>query len=554
MTFFDGATSLGSRNLASGKASLTTSGLGFGTHRLTARYIETSTNAASTSPPLGQTIRHLATVRVSASARQVKPLERLTLTANVASASGVPVGSVSFMDGTRKLATIALSNGGASFTTPALPYGRHAISAVYNGSGVHLKASSPSTSVLVTYAIGAQTKVNITPALSTARPIATGLANGTAAIVWESQQASGEPVGIVARRMSKTGVLSAVELHVAAPAAGIGSPHIVGLTNGDFVIVWHGGVAGRRNIFARTYTSTGVPRSPAFLVNTAGAGDNLHPRVAPLANGAFLVTWQGMRADASGYGILARRFNANRSPSASQFRVNATENGNQLYPTPLQTANGNLVIAWIGAVSGGHSAFFQLFQPAGNRIGPERRVNAEPMAVASRIASAPLANGAFALAWSRPDTNTTSPTDVYWQRFLPTGQQIGASVRINIVTPGRQQDVALATITGNNLVAAWTGIDSGPPVTPGIEAHVLRSTGARVSMPFHVSTSTNAVERYPAIALYNSGLNYLIAWSVQTPSQPGQVYMQRFTGTLHDSVHRPTRASIGNGADARSPQ
>ena len=51
---------------------------------------------------------------------------------------------VTFYDGTTSLGTAALVNGSAIYTTPALPAGTHAITAVYGGDG----AFQPATGTL----------------------------------------------------------------------------------------------------------------------------------------------------------------------------------------------------------------------------------------------------------------------------------------------------------------------------------------------------------------------------------------------------------------------
>ena len=57
---------------------------------------------------------------------------------------GTLTGTVTFIDGTTVLGTVAVRGGKARFTTTALPIGRDAIQAVYNGS----KELTPSRSAV----------------------------------------------------------------------------------------------------------------------------------------------------------------------------------------------------------------------------------------------------------------------------------------------------------------------------------------------------------------------------------------------------------------------
>jgi hypothetical protein len=68
----------------------------------------------------------------------------VTFTATVAnlSGAGTPSGTVTFMDGTTTLATVALVAGQASYTTTTLARGSHAVTAVYSGDSNFLAGTS----------------------------------------------------------------------------------------------------------------------------------------------------------------------------------------------------------------------------------------------------------------------------------------------------------------------------------------------------------------------------------------------------------------------------
>jgi hypothetical protein len=58
----------------------------------------------------------------------------VTLAASIASAAGIPSGTVTFFDASSPLGTVALTAGGATFTTSTLTSGNHSIRATYSGS------------------------------------------------------------------------------------------------------------------------------------------------------------------------------------------------------------------------------------------------------------------------------------------------------------------------------------------------------------------------------------------------------------------------------------
>jgi len=73
----------------------------------------------------------------------------LTATVTPVSGSGVPTGSVTFLDGSTNLGTVALTGSTATFTSSALSVGSHSLNASYSGnSGFNGSASSTLTQVV----------------------------------------------------------------------------------------------------------------------------------------------------------------------------------------------------------------------------------------------------------------------------------------------------------------------------------------------------------------------------------------------------------------------
>ena len=66
-----------------------------------------------------------------------------------------------------------------------------------------------------------------------------------------------------------------------------------------------------------------------FQVNETTAGDQMFARVAMDASGNFTVVWQSQNQDSDGWDIYARRFDSSGNPVGSEFRVNTTTAGDQ---------------------------------------------------------------------------------------------------------------------------------------------------------------------------------------------------------------------------------
>jgi sugar lactone lactonase YvrE len=152
VTFKDGAVSIGSGNLVSGVATLTTSALAPAEaatpHSITAVYVGDGSNATSTSPILSETVLQIGTgTTLATSANPSNAGAALTLTATVAAtggstAGGALTGSVTFYDGAATIGTGTLSGGVATKSVSALSVGAHTLTAVYSGNTNYATSTS----------------------------------------------------------------------------------------------------------------------------------------------------------------------------------------------------------------------------------------------------------------------------------------------------------------------------------------------------------------------------------------------------------------------------
>jgi len=158
VTFFDGATPLGSGAVnGSGHATLSTASLGAGSHAITATYNGDTNFSGSTSGTLAQIVNQGTTTTIIGTSGTPSTYgSSVTFTATVAdvSGSGIPTGTVTFMDGVATLGSGTLNGGGVatfSITTLAVAVS-HSISAVYNGDANLTGSTSSSIGQVVNQA------------------------------------------------------------------------------------------------------------------------------------------------------------------------------------------------------------------------------------------------------------------------------------------------------------------------------------------------------------------------------------------------------------------
>lgn len=112
------------------------------------------------------------------------------------------------------------------------------------------------------------------------------------------------------------------------------------LQNGSLVAVWYG-----FELLARRLGPGGAPRGGAFTASAAFQA--VLPKIAPLANGGFVIVWSENFRDeeqSSGYGFFGRAFAANGTPLTSDFLINVTTPGHQ-YGTGVAAWPGGPVVA-----------------------------------------------------------------------------------------------------------------------------------------------------------------------------------------------------------------
>ena len=152
VTFFVGSADLGTVPLdASGRASLTTSAMTVGAQAVTEVYSGDTTFAPGEGALAGGVIvaQGATVLSLGGSPDPLPNKQMVTLSAGVASAYGIPTGTVTFRDGRRKLGTAPLVAGEASLSTKLPSEKNHVITATYSGDP-NYAPSAPYTVVIPT--------------------------------------------------------------------------------------------------------------------------------------------------------------------------------------------------------------------------------------------------------------------------------------------------------------------------------------------------------------------------------------------------------------------
>lgn len=320
---------------------------------------------------------------------------------------------------------------------------------------------------------GAQFQVNTTTAGEQGRAVVAMDAAGNFVVAWESENQDGTSWGVFARRFDAAGNALAGEFQVNVTAtANERRPSIAMSAAGAFVIAWHAGdpsgVVGSFDVHARRFDAAGNALGGEFRVNTTTPDGQLRPAVAMDAAGNFVVVWQALGQDGSGYAVVGQRYDAAGNALGGEFVVNNTAADNQWHATVAMNASGSFVVAWesFGQDGNDHGIFARRYDAGGKALGDEFRVNTmhqhDQLAPSVGIAD----DGSFVVSWDTKTFDMGNSQGVFLQRYSADGVALGGETEVNTTTAGDQQSASLAMSGGGDFVVVWSG--NGPGDASGI--------------------------------------------------------------------------------------
>ena len=175
-----------------------------------------------------------------------------------------------------------------------------------------------------------------------AKPAVAIAPNGQFVVTWEGNLSNGD-VNVYYQRFSSSGVPEGTEVRPHPDQTGYQrAPDVETAVDGSFVVTWESPDGHNDGVFARTFTSTGIPSSAEFRVNAVTTGIQISQGVT-MEGGFIHLTWQDRRADGLLYEVWARRRSGNTL--AAPFRVNGHQTGDQQTPR-IDTEGGLFVVTW----------------------------------------------------------------------------------------------------------------------------------------------------------------------------------------------------------------
>ncbi len=307
VNFFDGTTQIGTGALnASGVATFTSSSLAVGTHSVTAVYAGDTNFSGSTSSVVSVTIvapaKTNTTTALSASSMQVTSGQSVAFRATVApaSGSGVPTGSVTFLDGATSLGMATLSGGSGSVSSSTLSVGTHTITVMYSGDANF----SGSTSSVVSVTVVAPAKIATATTLASSATQVTSGQSVTFTVSVKAQSGTGVPTGSIVfldgGSQINAATLSAGAASFMTATLGVGSHTITAAYGGDANYAASSSAAETVMVAAATTADYSLSMSSSSLTLAPGESGTLTITVAPKNGFKQVLGWACSNLPAGG--------------------------------------------------------------------------------------------------------------------------------------------------------------------------------------------------------------------------------------------------------------
>ena len=354
-------------------------------------------------------------------------------------------------------------------------------------------------------------------------------------LVWQDNNIDNDGLGIQAVRLDGNLNAEMGAFRVNETTAGDQQhPSITPLANGGAAIAWESG----HDVYIRFVGEEGVFLGGEQKVNSYVKSMQRDPSMTTLDNGNVVVVWSSLDQDGDMQGIYGQLFDQNGNKIGAEFFVNQSVFFNQRTPSVSALEDGDFVVAWISesfagaanrvdengripsANSGGDrfeiSMMGRVFDENGLAVSDElvlgdpKNVNANPAVVGT-------GDGFMAFYSGRENLNKISDMaqiedgwDIFGQQFNGFGEAVGEPIIVNQHQYG-DQIVPSAASMGNGVLVSWTSMGQDGD-DEGVFGRFVALDGGQSFPEFQINSLTANKQLLPTVGADASG-NALIVWS-----------------------------------------
>lgn len=343
--------------------------------------------------------------------------------------------------------------------------------------------------------------------------------------------ANGEVNGIIAQQYDKNGEVTnsqnASSFHYA-----VVTPIIKSLYNGYPILVWGNyGEYDGWDIEQLSLLSNSTQNGTVSLVNPYTPGNQMHPSVAVLTDGSYVITWFSDSQNGIYWNIYARRFNENGTQHTSPFQVSPSSPTNQQLPSIAALNNGGFVIVW---QSEAYGISGQLYQADNSPNGAVFGVSSSFPNYQKNPCVAASKKGPFVVVWQNNNYLNSNSEGIVGQQYNLNGTLNGNEFLINSLINGNHIIPYVSFLKNGNFIVVWQG---KPTTSWEIYARSFDPNHEEEFGVFQVNDNANGDQVLPFVASLQDG-GFLITWQVLTMNDSNLGYVARYTKT---GIKRPLK-------------
>lgn len=255
------------------------------------------------------------------------------------------------------------------------------------------------------------------------------------------------------------------------------------------------------------------------------------PDIARLSNDTFVVAWTSHQDPGSSEGIYATIFNTTGHNITSEFRVNTELNDAQLNPSIVGLTENLFVIAWESMNQDGDHAgvYAKLFNSTGNNVTGEFRVNINTPGYQNEPSVAKLTDNKFVVTWSSANGDSDG-YGILARIFNGTGDALTGELPVNDHEVSNQRHPSVVGLNGTHFAVTWSSANQDGN-NYGVFGTVLDDSGTNTTYEFQVNTYTTGAQEYSEIARLNE-TTFVITWESDGQDGDGEgVYSRVFNAS-----------------------
>jgi hypothetical protein len=231
------------------------------------------------------------------------------------------------------------------------------------------------------------------------------------------------------------------------------------LGGGGWLVAWQslGQDSSGFGVYQQRYDAEGNIVGSETKVNTTTSSFQYLPRVTALKDGGWLVAWTSFGQDGSGYGIYQQRYDADGNSIGGETKVNTYTNSDQSMPSVAGLAKGGWLVTWasVGQDSSSYGIYQQRYDADGNAVGNETQVNSYVTNAQDEPRVTALANGGWLVTWQSQSQDSSGTSGIYQQRYDPDGNTAGSETRVNTTTSSEQLNSSVTRLVDGGWLVTW---------------------------------------------------------------------------------------------------